>query len=376
MRVTGEVGSGRPRIRVHGARSAALIKLTIVLTLVFLAFGHGIKYLTGPDERHNAGRDARAEGRPITVAFAGDITPGSQYGLPPDRARSMFGEVRDEIRAADIAIGNLEGTLGIGGASKCTEESEHCFSFQAPPENADGLRWAGFDLFSLANNHAFDYGEGGLEQTITALEAEGLEHVGDPGQITRLEVGGQRVAVVGFAPYPWANAVDDLATVTELIGRAKAQADIVIAVAHLGAEGAEYSHVPVGPEIALGEDRGNTRAFARTAAEAGASLVLASGPHVLRGAELHGGALIAYSLGNFAGWENFLLDGILSENAMLVVELDADGAVLGGRLVPLTLTGPGIPVPDPTGAAIDTINELSAADFGEEGLRLRRDGSF
>ena len=264
----------------------------------------------------------------------------------------------------------------MGGVSKCTVESEQCFSFQAPPENADGLRWAGFDLFSLANNHAFDYGEGGLEQTITALEAEGLEHVGAPGQITRLEVGGQRVAVVGFAPYPWANAVDDLAAVTELIGRAKAQADIVIAVAHLGAEGAEYSHVPVGPEIALGEDRGNTRAFARTAAEAGASLVLASGPHVLRGAELHAGALIAYSLGNFAGWENFLLDGILSENGLLVVELGADGAVLGGRLVPLTLTGPGIPVPDPTGSAIDTINELSAADFGRSAVRLGPDGSF
>ena len=97
---------------------------------------------------------------------------------------------------------------------------------------------------------------------------------------------------------------------------------------------------------------------------------------MLRSAELHDGALIAYSLGNFAGWDDFLLDGILSENGLLVVELGADGAVLGGRLVPLTLTGPGIPVPDPTGSAIETINELSAADFGEEGFRLRRDGSF
>ena len=349
---------------------AAMVACWIALGAIILS------YPSGRESAAAAATDAESKAAPITVAFAGDITPGSRYGLPPNRSRPIFREVRDELSAADLAIGNLEGTLGMGGVSKCAVEGDTCFSFQAPAANADGLRWAGFDLLSLANNHAFDFGEEGLEQTVAALEAEGLGHTGAPGQITELEVGGHTVAVVGFAPYPWANELDHLAAVAELITDAKAQADIVIAVAHLGAEGTEYSHVPVGNEIAMGEDRGDTRAFARTAAAAGASLVLASGPHVLRGVEIHAGALIAYSLGNFGGWHNFSLTGALAESAMLVVELEADGAVRGGRVVPLTLSGPGIPVRDETGSAIETIDALSKADFGRSAVRLGLDGSF
>ena len=61
---------------------------------------------------------------------------------------------------------------------------------------------------------------------------------------------------------------------------------------------------------------------------------------------------------------------------MLVVELEADGAVRGGRVVPLTLSGPGIPVRDETGSAIETIDALSKADFGRSAVRLGLDGSF
>jgi Bacterial capsule synthesis protein PGA_cap len=312
----------------------------------------------------------------ITIAFAGDITPGSQYGLPPDRAKPMFAAVRDDVGAADLAIGNLEGTLSVGGTSKCAVDGDDCFSFQAPAENADGLRWAGFDLLNLANNHAFDYGEAGLEQTIAALEAEGLAHTGAPGEIAMLDVGGVPVTAVGFAPYPWANGVADLAAVRSMITAARAEADIVVAIAHLGAEGIGYQRVPHGTEYAMGEDRGDTRAFAHAAVDAGASLVLASGPHVLRGIELYEGVPIAYSLANFAGWDNFALTGELGVTALLSVTVSEAGVPTGGELVPLRLQAPGIPVSDPSGGAIETVNELGELDFGERALRLEPDGTF
>ena len=69
-----------------------------------------------------------------------------------------------------------------------------------------------------------------------------------------------------------------------LIQRAAGQADIVVAFFHAGAEGADKTHVPRGPESAFGEYRGDSRRFARVAIDAGADLVLGSGPHVLRGA--------------------------------------------------------------------------------------------
>ena len=88
----------------------------------------------------------------VTIAFGGDI---ALLGQPP---ASEFAGVRGQLRRADIAIGNLEGTLSSGGSSKCGAGSSGCFAFQAPPQSAALLRGAGFDDLNVANNHAFDYG--------------------------------------------------------------------------------------------------------------------------------------------------------------------------------------------------------------------------
>ena len=77
------------------------------------------------------------------------------------------------------------------------------------------------------------------------------------------------------------------------------------------------------------------------AVDAGADLVLGSGPHVLRGMELYRGRLIAYSLGNFAGYHNFTLDGVLADSAILHVRLSADGAFLSGRVSSVRLEDAG-----------------------------------
>ena len=102
---------------------------------------------------------------------------------------------------------------------------------------------------------------------------------------------------------------------------------------HAGAEGTAALHLTGGEETYLGEDRGNPEAFAHMAVDAGADLVLGSGPHVLRAMELYHGRLIAYSLGNFAGYHNFTLEGVLGESVVLHVTLAADGAFRSGRLV-------------------------------------------
>ena len=334
---------------------------------------------TGPSQAADSPRsqaEAAASGAEVSIAWAGDITPGSSYGLPPDAGRVLFQAVRTKVAGADLAIGNLEGTFSVGGVSKCGVDRGNCFSFQAPPENASALSWAGFDTMNLANNHAFDYGEEGRRQTIDALAANGLAQTGAPGQITVMRRRGIRIATVGFAPYPWASDLRDLAGVDELVRRASTQAELVVVLAHMGGEGTDQLHTPAGPEIAMGEDRGDTRAFARTAVEAGADLVLGSGPHVLRGIELYNGKLIAYSLGNFAGWHNFSTAGATSLSGLLTVRLSREGYLRGGTFAGLRLSSDGVPEADATGEAVALVNELGREDFAGRALRLLANGSF
>ena len=112
------------------------------------------------------------------------------------------------------------------------------------------------------------------------------------------------------------------------------------------------------------------------AVDAGADLILGSGPHVLRGMELYHGRLIAYSLGNFAGYHNFSLEGVLGESAVLRVTLGADGRFKAGRIVSARLVGAGQPVPDSSGAAAQLVAQLSRSDLGGRGVRVGPDGTL
>jgi hypothetical protein len=327
-----------------------------------------------PPTTTGAEPDPGAAARTLTFSAVGDIVMGTpDYGLAPDGGASFFSAVAPLIRA-DVALGNLEGTLATGGSSKCGAGSSNCFAFRTPPSYARWLKRAGFTLMNLANNHAYDFGAEGQRQTVAALDRAGVRHTGRPSEIARLQVRGIRVAVVGFAPYSWANLITDLAATRKQVTRAAKGADVVIVMAHVGAEGADQTHTPRGPETYLGEPRGDSRAFARAAVNAGADLVAMSGPHVMRGMEVYRGRLIAHSLGNFAGYKVFGLGGVLSTSGVLRVTLEADGTFVSGRLRPTELVGAGTPAPG--GDAISLVGGLSRADFGASAARIGASGKI
>jgi hypothetical protein len=189
-------------------------------------------------------------------------------------------------------------------------------------------------------------------------------------------VGRITVAVVGFSTYPWANSMNDLPAVRREIARADRVADVVVVTAHMGAEGSNRQHVRRGTETFLGENRGNPIRFAHAAVDAGADLVVGHGPHVLRGMEWRKGRLIAYSLGNFAGYGVFSLGGPLSASGILRVTLSGDGRFETGLLVPTRLVGKGVPALDPAERAHGIVRELSRVDFGRRGVRVSPDGTL
>jgi hypothetical protein len=318
-------------------------------------------------------RPAGQASRTVTIAAVGDTAMGITPTLPPEPS-TYLDPVAGQL-TGDIVFGNLEGTLtDVSESPKCGAGSSECFAFRAPPEYARYLAAAGFTMMSNANNHSYDFGEAGEEETIEALHRAGIEQTGLPDQITTVKAGGRRVAFVGFAPYSNTASLTDLGAARTLIRRARKEADIVVVAFHAGAEGSDAQHVTGEEEIYLGEDRGNAEEFAHMAVEAGADLILGSGPHVLRGMEIYRGRLIAYSLGNFSGFHNFTLEGPLGESAVLHVTLAGDGAFRGGRLASLQLIEAGQPVPDPDGAAASTIASLSREDFGPSGIEVGQKG--
>jgi poly-gamma-glutamate capsule biosynthesis protein CapA/YwtB (metallophosphatase superfamily) len=318
--------------------------------------------------------DAAASPR-VTLTWVGDMAFSSRAGLPRGGPAAAFAPVAGALRGAHLTLGNLEGTLGRGGRSKCIgRQGRNCFAFQAPASYARGFRRAGFDLLNLANNHSHDFGETGLRQTRVALRRAGLAHTGIGRTITVRKLGGTRVAFLGFAPYPWASSLLDIPAARRQVAAARRRARIVVVMVHAGAEGTRALHVPHGTETAFGENRGQTRRFTHAVVDAGADAVLGSGPHVLRGFECYRRRLIAYSLGNFAGFHTLSTAGVTGLSGVLRLSLRPGGALARARLRAIRLTRAGLPRRDRGGASIRLVRRLSRQDFGRRACRVGRRG--
>ncbi len=204
----------------------------------------------------------------------------------------------------DIAIANLEGAFTDRG-----DPWPKGYNFRTPPRFALGLRDAGFDVVSLANNHTMDYGAAGLLDTIYSLAGAGVRSAGAGANTaaahapTIIEANGLSVAFVacvatpteaaGFSIDQWAAKVDapgvfvcEETALARIIAQARSAADFVIVVAHAGDE---YRTAPSTTQ----------RRVAETALAAGADAYIGHHAHVVQTVELRGGQLVAWGLGNF-----------------------------------------------------------------------------
>jgi hypothetical protein len=88
--------------------------------------------------------------------------------------------------------------------------------------------------------------------------------------------------------------------------------------------------------------------------------------------QFYKGKLIAYSLGNFAGYNNFGTGGDLGLSAILHVTLGGTGTFESARLYPVEFTGGGRPVPG--GGSVAFMAKLSSEDFGSSAARISASG--
>jgi hypothetical protein len=188
----------------------------------------------------------------ISIASVGDMMIGTDYPqnhLPDDDGISFLAHVTPVLTAADIAFGNLEGVLMDGGEpGKTCSNPQACYLFRSPTRYAQHYKNAGFDVLSLANNHARDFGEEGRTSSMDALTTHGIAHSGREGTVAILKHGDLNVAFLAFAVTKNSNMMLDYPLAFETVAAHAETCDIVVVSFHGGAEGADVTHIPFAAE--------------------------------------------------------------------------------------------------------------------------------
>lgn len=281
-----------------------IVKINVVMTMLVLT--STVIFLSQPEAEESKApliknNATKPPAKTVSLFFAGDIMlsrnvadqmiKANDYSLP-------FRKVADIIKTADISFANLE--------SPFNDKGNHSLAgslvFNADPKSVEGLKYAGFDILSTANNHAFDQGQKGIDFTRELLKNNGIIPTGTQSSTPNpiLPVIEKNKINYGFLSYsytalndggkstsPYVNDLNNLEKLKQdiraLLGH---NADVVIVNMHAGVE---YTRNPTPAQIN----------FAHAAIDAGADLVVGEHPHWTQTIEQYKGKWIFYSLGNF-----------------------------------------------------------------------------
>jgi poly-gamma-glutamate capsule biosynthesis protein CapA/YwtB (metallophosphatase superfamily) len=249
------------------------------------------------------GEATRPAGKPVVLAFAGDVhfesTIGAELRASPTDVLTSIAPV---LRQADIAVVNLETAVTSGGTP-----AAKTFVFRAPPSALAALAAGGVDVASMANNHGLDYGEAGLRDSLAAAKQLRFPLIGiglDDARAYRpyrKTVNGQRVAVIGATQVlddelisawtagpgkPGLASAKNVPRLLRAVRQARATSDTVVVFLHWGVE---LQQCP-------SQDQ---RTLAKQLVAAGADIVVGGHAHRVQGAGRMGTALVDYGLGNF-----------------------------------------------------------------------------
>lgn len=315
----------------------------------------------------------------VTIIGVGDIMMGTNYPenrLPPDDGSFLLKDVEEILKDADITFGNLEGTLlDEGGTPKRCKDPSVCYAFRTPVRYVENLIATGFDLMSLANNHAGDFGDEGRKSSMKTLDSAGIHHAGQVVKpFTIVEKDGLTYGLAAFAPNSGCVDLNDLSGARSIVTHLDSLCDIVIVSFHGGAEGAKYQNVPRTNEIYYGENRGNVYKFSHELIDAGADIIFGHGPHVTRAIELYNNRFISYSLGNFCTYRGISVNGVNGLAPIVKVFTDPKGNFYKAQITATYQTyNTGVQV-DPEKRVIKIIQDLTKKDFPESLVHIDDNG--
>lgn len=263
--------------------------------------------------RNNIYTKEAASAEEVTLSFGGDILFDPSYSVMVKLLQrtngiydSISAELLDEMKSADILMLNNEFPYSDRG----TPTPEKQFTFRAKPESVSLLDDMGVDIVSLANNHAYDYGETALLDSLDILKEAGMPYVGagrnleEAAKPVYFIINDIKIAYLSATQIERLDnpdtkgATDDSAGVfrcwnpeglLEAVKAAKENSDFVVVYIHWGTENTEEpdpAQLDQAPKIV----------------EAGADLIIGDHPHCLQPIQYVDGVPVVYSLGNF--WFN------------------------------------------------------------------------
>jgi poly-gamma-glutamate capsule biosynthesis protein CapA/YwtB (metallophosphatase superfamily) len=337
---------------------------------------------------------------PLSIVAVGDMLPTRRLFSGDTPSTPSFGEVLNLISRADIAFGNFEIPLSTRG-----RPLEKLINFRASPDIAEDVRKCGFHVLNLANNHIVDYGDEALLDTIHALEAQDVKHVGAGRDLAEaiapviINANGRRVGFLAFscllptgtaashdraglAPihihsayeiniywqmeepgepemiriHTWPDD-EDREFAQDCIRRLRDEVDFLVTSVHWG-----YGS---GENLAAYQ-----RPLGHALIDAGADIVLGNHAHAVHPLEVYRGKVILYSPCTFIGqqgsqitsdvglaiWATMSHDGYIAR-----IEINPGGEYVV-RLTPITLSDDGLPEiarPEAFERIADRISRLS-----------------
>ena len=314
--------------------------------------------------------------RSLTIAVAGDVHfEGALRDRLEDPATALA-PATATLAAADLAIVNLETSVGTGGRP----EPGKRFTFQAPPSAFAALAAAGIDVATMANNHALDFGRAPLAGMFADIAAAGRadpplavvgigRDVDEAFRPARTDVDGTVVATIGATVAdtdPTADPTGQWAATDSAAGTADAldprrllratsqadrSADVVVVYMHWGVQG----------QSCPGSSQ---RSLAVRLVEAGADVVVGSHAHLLQGDGRLRDGYVAYGLGNYAWYtqssEPTPVTGVLTLTVRPPVSPEGRARVTDSAWGPASIGADGLPAPLAGPAADDFESQLAA----------------
>eukprot|EP00794_Sanderia_malayensis_P008769 gene8769-9706_t len=247
------------------------------------------------------------ENSEATLVFGGDVCLGDVVGYFADKTcdhKRPFQRIKPYLEDADLTIVNLETVLWTDRTPPPNEYlPEKIITHWSKAKSVEGLKYAGIDIVSLANNHVLDYGEKGINSTIKLLKKSGIEHIGltEAGQKTQNPIIKTIKGIkIGFLAYcyiadgclyghdfvPIKQAWYNKKVISSEIQQLRKKVDYLVVIMHWG-----YEYIPVPPS--------RVRIVAMELKILGVNLTIGSHPHVPQNYKCVGeNYFVAYSLGN------------------------------------------------------------------------------
>ena len=225
------------------------------------------------------------EGKVKTLLFTGDIMldRGVEYLIQKNSVFYPFEKINQFLRGVDIVVGNLEGPIVRNPLNFSDESLKFAFSSDV----IKGLSFANFNLLSLANNHTFDMGGSGFEETKEFLKQSDIDFVGNPIKCDKdFLFKKDNIVILAFnKTFPFNCSNEKIAEIVKKIKESDPEKFLIV-IFHWGIE---YQ-----PKSSISQQK-----LAHQIIDAGADLIIGSHSHVVQEIEEYKGKLIFYSLGNF-----------------------------------------------------------------------------